>query len=102
MPFPKAYCKCLRRWLSQASFLALLTLTGCASEPPRWYRPDGAPIATGQLQLDLTACRGEVQKAATQGQATTTLDSPFGLDREESRILNGCMADKGYMAQKGN
>jgi hypothetical protein len=81
--------------------LLCLLLVGCAAEPKDWTRPDGQPISPAQLQLDRTACKGEVEKAAVTGQARSTVDMPLGMDKQDMRVFTGCMASRGYLA-KGN
>lgn len=46
-----------------------LFLAGCTQLPSAWDRVDGAPIANTQLQADTLACKGDVERAAVQGQA---------------------------------
>lgn len=76
------------------------SLAGCAAAPSSWSRPDGATVAPAQLQLDETACRGAVETAAIQGQARSTLNSPFGADKQDITAYTGCMAQRGYLAAK--
>jgi hypothetical protein len=78
--------------------LLCVLLAGCAAEPKDWTRPDGQPINPSQLQLDKTACEGEVEKAAVTGQARSTVGMPFGMDRQDMRVFTGCMASRGYLA----
>jgi hypothetical protein len=61
---------------------------------------DGQPINQSQFQLDDTICRGEVQKAAAQGDSVGTLDLATGPDPQDLAIYKGCMAQHGYMAAK--
>ena len=82
--------------------LLCLSQVGCAAEPKDWIRPDGQPINPAQLQLDRTACKGEVEKAAVTGQAKSTVDMPLGMDRQDMRVFKGCMAARGYLAATGN
>jgi hypothetical protein len=80
----------------------LLCLAGCAHQQPQsWTRPDGTTPSSGDLQLAMTACRGEVQKAAVQGQAISTVNNPLGMDRQDRQIYEGCMAQHGYLAARG-
>ena len=74
-------------------------LSACAKEPPAWTRVDGLPIGSQSLAADRLACRGQVEAAAVQGQARSTVDSPLGMDRADYRIFLGCMAGKGYLPQ---
>lgn len=82
----------------KAGVIAVLSLAGCASAPRPWIRADGAALTGADLQLAVTACKGEVAKAAVQGQAISTIDSPFGPDRQDRRIYEGCMAQRGLIA----
>ena len=77
-------------------------LVGCAAEPKEWTRPDGHPINPAQLELDRTACKGEVEKAAVTGQAKSTVGMPLGMDNQDMRVFKGCMASRGYLAAAGN
>lgn len=77
-------------------------LSGCVSEPKAWVRPDGQAINPSQLELDRTACKGEVERAAIAGQSESTVDNPVGMDRQDNRAFLGCMASYGYLAAKGN
>jgi hypothetical protein len=79
-----------------------LAVAGCAAEPNAWTRPDGQSVNPTQLQLDKTACEGEVEKAAVQGQARSTVGMPLGMDTQDMRIFTGCMASRGYLAAQGN
>jgi hypothetical protein len=76
-----------------------VAVAGCASLPKGWTRPDGAPITPAQLQLDDTICRGETEKAATQGRSRSTINDPFPSDQARG-IYEGCMAQRGYLAAK--
>jgi hypothetical protein len=62
--------------------LLCLLLVGCAREPKEWTRPDGKPINPAQLELDKTACKGEVS--------------------QDMRVFKGCMASRGYLAATAN
>jgi hypothetical protein len=79
-----------------------LAAAGCAAEPKEWTRPDGQPVNPTQLEIDRTACKGEVEKAAVTGQAKSTVDMPLGMDRQDMRVFKGCMASRGYLAAIGN
>jgi hypothetical protein len=80
----------------------LCLLTASAREPKDWTRPDGQVINPAQLQLDKTACEGEVEKAAVSGQAKSTINAPLGMDNQDMRVFKGCMATRGYLAAPGN
>jgi hypothetical protein len=80
--------------------LCILLLSGCAHDPQSWMRPDGTTPTSADLQLAITACKGEVQKTAVQGQAVSTINSPLGMDRQDRQIYEGCMAQKGYLAAR--
>jgi PBP1b-binding outer membrane lipoprotein LpoB len=70
--------------------LGALVLGGCATttaQSENWTRADGQPISPQQLALDKTACDGMVQKAPVSG-----------LSGPPSRIYNGCMAERGWVA----
>ena len=71
---------------------------GVARPQKAWVRPDGAPINSAQFQLDDRYCRGQVENAAVQGARTSTINSPFGVDRQDRTAYIGCMADSGYAA----
>jgi hypothetical protein len=85
--------------MRRAAFFALV-LCGCSPLPHAWVRPDGRPVNSAQLQLDDTYCRGEVEKAAVQGSSKSTINSPFGADRQDRTVYIGCMAGRGYAAQE--
>lgn len=81
-----------------SSILLAAGLTACATAPPEmWRRNDGVPIERAKLDLDVTFCRGEVEKAAVQGQARSTMNSVMGPDTQDSAIYRGCMAGRGYL-----
>lgn len=79
-----------------------LLLAGCAAEPKDWTRPDGHPINQTQLELDRTACKGEVDKANMSGKHDSSVDMPLGMDPQDMRVFKGCMASRGYLATTGN
>lgn len=72
-------------------------LMGCAQLPQDWKRTDGLAIGAAQLQADTLACKADVEKAAVQGQARSTVASPLGADAQDTRLFVGCMADRGYL-----
>ena len=104
MGIPQGYRTRWRPSLSEIrplSILAMACLTGCLGREPvpqAWSRADGRQVSSQQLELDTVACRGEVEKAAVQGQAYSTIDSRLGADRQDMRVYKGCMASRGYLA----
>jgi hypothetical protein len=83
--------------------LLCLLLASCAAEPKDWTRPDGHAISSAQLQLDKTACKGEVDKANMNGNSNiSSVDMPLGMDPQDMRVFKGCMAARGYLAAAGN
>lgn len=76
-----------------------LILAGCVQAPKAWTRVDGLSVVPERLQADTVGCKGQVEKAAIQGQARSTVDMPLGMDRADSRVFLGCMAEKGYLPQ---
>jgi hypothetical protein len=82
--------------------LLCLLLASCAAEPKAWTRPDGRPINSTQLELDRTACKGEVDKANMAGKHDSSVDMPLGMDPQDMRVFKSCMAARGYLAAAGN
>jgi hypothetical protein len=78
--------------------LLCLFLAGCAAEPKGWTRPDGRSINSTQLEMDRTACKGEVDKANMAGKHDSSVDMPLGMDPQDMRVFKGCMASHGYLA----
>jgi hypothetical protein len=68
------------------ALLLALVLCGCAGQPRAWIKADGTTPTSADLRLAMTACRGEVQKVAVQGQAISTVNSPLGMDRQDRQI----------------
>lgn len=81
------------------ALMLAFSVCGCASAPKTWTRPDGAPIVSSQLQLDLTACKGEVQKANMAAGDDAPYEIP-GLQTPRADIMSGCMAQRGYLAAR--
>ena len=86
----------------RAVIASAVVLGGCASESKAWVRPDGQAINPAQLELDKTACQGELSKAnlpvTFQNDHITALGpSPVATD-----VYRDCMASRGYLAAKGN
>jgi len=75
-----------------------LAVAACTTMPTTWTRVDGQPVNPTQLEADRLACSGDVEKAAVQGQARSTIGVPLGMDRQDYRIFVGCMAQHGYLA----
>lgn len=76
--------------------IGAVMLAGCATAPTSWTRPDGQTPATAQLQLDETACRGEVDKANMDAGENRVI---LGESRAMRSVFDGCMASKGYLPE---
>jgi hypothetical protein len=66
------------------ALLALMLLAGCA-QTGNWYRVDGQTL-TERDRLNWTACKGEQAKAFA-----------YGGNRAGNAVIEGCMADRGYV-----
>lgn len=96
--------------------LCMLTMTGCATQPPPdpplWTRTDGQKITGNlaleqQIQIDVTVCKGQTQQAASGMQPIYREKGIVGAveaglaRRQQSDMLDdvakGCMAQKGYV-----
>jgi hypothetical protein len=85
--------------------LVALLLASCASAQPAmtWARADGKPTDPSQLELDATACMGEMQKAkmaATShdtGNPITDGIAASNQDAQAGDVVKGCMAQHGYL-----
>jgi hypothetical protein len=88
------------------AFLAVIAsavvLGGCASEPKAWVRPDGQAINPAQLELDKTACQGEVSKANLPASFQNDHITALGPSPAATDAYRDCMASRGYLAAKGN
>ena len=87
-------------------FLAVIAsavvLGGCASESKAWVRPDGQAINPAQLELDKTACQGELSKANPPGPLQNDHITTLGPSPTITDVYRDCMASRGYLAAKGN
>ncbi len=76
----------------------ILLLTACTTATPTvWARPDGRPVDPAQLQLDQTACRGEMEKARLS-EKEEKIYFP-GEQNPLTAVFVGCMAQHGYLAR---
>lgn len=79
-------------------FPICVALASCGGPPKIWVRADGQAIA-GKLEqdkaIDQAVCEGEAQKAALSG--TMTLQNETARRYGEGKVLEGCMAQKGYL-----
>jgi hypothetical protein len=78
--------------------LLALVLCECSPLPRVWIRQDGGLIDSAQFQVDDRYCRGEVETADRQGGKMSTINLPFGADRQDRTAYIGCMAGSGYAA----
>jgi hypothetical protein len=73
--------------------LMCLALAACADlETKPWFKVDGSPASSDQLEVDRTACREEMQKSVA------STNRAAGLDRGVVKmdVYDGCMARLGY------
>ena len=69
--------------------------------PQTWRRVDGQPIDAAQLDVDKTACRGEMNEAnMTAGNNARLHPEVFGYSEGMISAYNGCMAQNGYAVAK--
>jgi hypothetical protein len=89
------------KWI--AALFAAVTVAGCASVPTSWMRVDGKPVDQGQLTLDQTVCKGEMQKANLASNTEPGLIvTSRGVENVRTQplmdVYAGCMAASGYIA----
>ena len=81
-----------------ASFLGRV-LCGCAGQPRAWTKADGTTPASADLQLAMTACRGEATRAnMAAGENAAIATGLLGNSGEMQTVFDGCMAQHGYLA----
>ena len=85
-----------------AVIASAVVLGGCASESKAWVRPDGQAINPAQLELDKTACQGELSKANLAGPLQNDHITTLGPSPRATDVYRDCMASRGYLAAKGN
>jgi uncharacterized protein YceK len=69
--------------------LALLLLSGCASQLSHYVRTDGAPVDQAQAKATLAQCKGEAA-TTVHGEGVTEI-------RKEDTVISACMARNGYI-----
>ena len=77
-----------------AVFFAVHLLTGCAARQPTFSRIDGGLVDENHMRATLAQCRGQAATIAVTG---ATGISPNLTLQQQGRMVEGCMAQHGYL-----
>jgi hypothetical protein len=72
-----------------SAMLAMVLLSGCASQLSNYVRTDGAPIDAAQEKATLAQCKGEA--------AAIPFVEAYAWQQQQKKITEACMARNGYI-----